>query len=723
MKETILTSAILILAILAVRQLFQSKVSRRLIYGIWLLVALRLLVPVQFGNFRFSALNPIAPVEQALTELSRNPVSGPSGEEVYTQIIQNYIQQDTSAFTPEVQEDIRHAVDSGAQTPEEIYQQITGEHSAQSLLTPEAQTMAEAAVDAAATALTVGDIATIIWLTGAAFMAVWFLVVNLKHNKQIREVAAPLPCEDSPIPVMVSPLVDSPCLAGLFRPVIYLTPDCASDEVTRRHVLVHELTHYKNKDHIWAFVRCVCLCVYWFHPLVWVAALVSHRDCELACDEGALKRLESGERLDYGKTLLRVVSQAASPTALLHTATSMNESKKQLTERVNYIVKKPKVWISAAICTVLACAVATGCAFAGAPTPAQITEPIISVESTAASVENVAANAPETVTADAAPIRASFQPMGGSGNFFYVPCKTAETNTYEAYPLGENILYVVDNTLTLIDMKTGKTAAQLPYKYPVWVQVIADCVVVEDVMTEMIDIYDSSLQHIKTYSCPALNALNTNWFMGADLKTYYYFMGEYDTLTDICALDLETGKEKVVAADLYQFAFLTFHVPDGLLYTYYDYVTGADRVAFLDLTNGTVTNAPAEGMFEMQSAKIGDVWLLDRGYAGEEVYSPYREYELYVGEHCTTLRERAVRLLEDQKHLVKISDGSMKLYDLEGNLLSACDTAPTNTDFSFGTFFWSESLNGYFVREESDYGNYRLYFWDISVPMTPLGLS
>ena len=136
----------------------------------------------------------------------------------------------------------------------------------------------------------------------------------------------------------------------------------------------------------------------------------------------------------------------------------MNESKKQLTERVNYIAKKPKVWISAAICTVLACAIATGCAFAGASAPAQITEPIASVESTAAPTENTETEAvetapAETVPTDLAPIKKNFLPMGGSENFFYVPCDAVEAGTGRVYPLGENLLYFFEKDLTLHNLQ------------------------------------------------------------------------------------------------------------------------------------------------------------------------------------------------------------------------------------------------------------------------------
>lgn len=220
------------------------------------------------------------------------------------------------------------------------------------------------------TAPTLGQIATAVWLAGVAVMAVWFAVVNLRHVRLLHKNREKLECE-SPIPVYLSEKVSSPCLVGFFKPMIYLTPASAVNEESRRHVLTHELTHYHHGDHIWALVRCVCLCVYWFNPLVWVAAWVSRRDCELACDEGALKRLGETERIAYGKTLLAVVSHTANPSNLLQTATAMTETMKQLKERVNFIVKKPKISLIAVISMVLICAIVAGCAAAGSTSAQQ----------------------------------------------------------------------------------------------------------------------------------------------------------------------------------------------------------------------------------------------------------------------------------------------------------------------------------------------------------------
>jgi hypothetical protein len=100
-----------------------------------------------------------------------------------------------------------------------------------------------------------------------------------------------------------------------------------------------------------------------------VAAILSKRDCELACDEGALKRLGEDQRIAYGKTLLDTVARTPSPHHLLETATSMNETKKQLKERVNFIVRKQKFYLILTVCVLLIIAVATACTFTGAPKP------------------------------------------------------------------------------------------------------------------------------------------------------------------------------------------------------------------------------------------------------------------------------------------------------------------------------------------------------------------
>lgn len=381
MKEVLITSSVLIGVILLLRRLLRGKVSQRLIYAAWALVVLRLLIPIQIGQLDFSLLTAARPVTQAVEQVTDRQVAGVTDQDAYRQVLQEYIDKDPSVFTPVVQGHIQSCVEI-EMSGEEIAEMIDKVYTQQEVFIPQVQPQVQQQVDATAAPVTVGQILTGIWMTGMAVMAVWFLIANLIFLRRAKKDS--VEAEFDGVRVRISPNVPTPCVVGLLRPVIYLTPAIAENEQGRRHVLAHEQVHLRHGDHIWALLRCICLCVYWFDPLVWIAAARSRRDCELACDESALKKLGDGERMAYGKTLLDVVSQSRNPAHLIHTATAMNESKKQLTERVKYIVKKPRNILIAAICLILVASIVTGCAFLGGnpgtsadPTdpPAQPTDP------------------------------------------------------------------------------------------------------------------------------------------------------------------------------------------------------------------------------------------------------------------------------------------------------------------------------------------------------------
>lgn len=432
MKEILITSSVLIAVILLTRWLFRGKVSQRLIYAAWLLVALRLLIPIQFGQSQYSVSTLTDTIEKQSVSIQQaqdamdQPISGPTREELYEQLLNEYIQHSTQPVTPEVQEQIK------AEAAEQI------------------------------TAPTTAEILTAVWIGGIAAMAVWFLLTNIRFLHRARKDAEVFPCE-APVRVRLSSHVSSPCLVGVFRPVIYLTPASVESPQSLNHILTHEITHLRHWDHIWSLVRCLCLCIYWFHPLVWVAAILSKRDCELACDESALKKLGDDERIAYGRTLLAIVTHANSPAYLFETATAMNETKKQLKERVNFIVKKPRNLLIAVIFLLLVTAIAVGCTFTGSnlteptsssPTPTEpnVTDPVV----TDPAVTDPTVTDPTTPPVTSNPIVTPPSPPSAA--------EQAALDTAEAliadYRLYNAVGVVCDYELVVQDMSQHLTAAQ-----------------------------------------------------------------------------------------------------------------------------------------------------------------------------------------------------------------------------------------------------------------------
>lgn len=195
---------------------------------------------------------------------------------------------------------------------------------------------------------TLGQLVILVWLAGAAAVGIWLVAANLSFQKLLKSSAEPFHCPQSPVPVWVSDQISAPCLYGLVHPMIYLTPECAADEEERIHVLTHELTHWRHKDPFWSFLRCLCLCVYWFHPLVWLAVQVSRQDSELACDEGALHRLGDAQRSAYGKTVVDLAASSVLKTGAQIICAPENE------------VPEPKAENRFAVPVLAACAVVLG---------------------------------------------------------------------------------------------------------------------------------------------------------------------------------------------------------------------------------------------------------------------------------------------------------------------------------------------------------------------------
>ena len=154
------------------------------------------------------------------------------------------------------------------------------------------------------------------------------------------------------MPVYVSHHVKSPCLFGL-NPAIYL-PHKNLDKDALRYALAHEETHYRHADHLWAYVRCLCLAIHWHNPFVWWAATLSRQDCEMACDESTLNRIGDEHRKAYGHTLIDMIECSVKPSDLLSCATTMSAGVSAIKERITMIAQKPKMLLSTLLIVVAA---------------------------------------------------------------------------------------------------------------------------------------------------------------------------------------------------------------------------------------------------------------------------------------------------------------------------------------------------------------------------------
>ena len=340
MKEILLTSSVLILALLALLRLFRRTISRRMQYALWLLVLMRLLVPLNVGTLAHNVLSAAAPVQAAVEKRLETPV-------LYT--------QDGAERRP------AQLVDGNAPQGEPLSPPADAAHSAPadeySLVTP------------AYRAVTLAEALTYVWYAGMLGVGMWFLVTNLRFARALRKARTPYSVEGCRYPVYLASALPSPCLFGVLRPAIYLNDAAAASPKTLRFVLAHEQTHARHLDPLWSLLRGLCLTVYWFDPLVWLAAVLSREDGELACDEGTLRALGADERTAYGKALLALVPVCDKPQNPLLGATTMTSGKRSLKERITRIAENRQAKTAAVFAAVALAALVCAVSFTGSSRP------------------------------------------------------------------------------------------------------------------------------------------------------------------------------------------------------------------------------------------------------------------------------------------------------------------------------------------------------------------
>lgn len=346
MKEILLTSSVLILALLALRCLFRRTISRRMQYALWLLVLMRLLVPLNVGTLAHNVLSAAAPVQAAVEKRLETPV-------LYT--------QDGAERRP------AQLVDGNAPQGEPLSPPADAAHSAPadeySIVTPTYRAVA------------LSEALTYVWYAGMLIVGAWFLFTNLRFARALRKARTPYSVEGCRYPVYLVSALPSPCLFGVLRPAIYLNNAAAASPELLRFVLAHEQTHARHLDPLWSLLRGLCLTVYWFDPLVWLAAVLSREDGELACDEGTLRALGADERTAYGKALLSLVPVCTKPQNPLLGATTMTGGKKSLKERVTRIAENRQAKTAAVFAAVALAALVCAVSFTGAPdTPPEVTQ-------------------------------------------------------------------------------------------------------------------------------------------------------------------------------------------------------------------------------------------------------------------------------------------------------------------------------------------------------------
>lgn len=333
MMQWIVSSSLLVFVLIMLRLLLRGRIKPKLQYALWGLALVRLLMPLSFGSAPISVGNAVAqaPLMQEIQQAEQ--------VEYFDYHLDGLA---TGYYSP---------APNLEQTPD-----AGGENE------PVTELFTHAEADRLTQLRAAKEFLLCVWVGGMVVMGVVFFVSNLVFALRLRKTRKLLTKDR--LPIYVTEAAETPCLFGIFRPAIYLTPAVAEEEHHRVYAVAHETTHYRHGDALWSVLRCLCLVVHWYNPLVWWAAVLSRADSEIACDESTIAVLGESQRADYGRVLIDMTCYKK--TDLFRAATTMTGSAKGLKERIKRIAKKPKMAIYTLIAVILVAVVAVGCTFTGA---------------------------------------------------------------------------------------------------------------------------------------------------------------------------------------------------------------------------------------------------------------------------------------------------------------------------------------------------------------------
>lgn len=367
--EILTTSSVLIVGILGLRKLTMGKISMGLRYGLWLLVAARLLMPLSLGTSPVSVMNLFPGI------LRESTTQRGAGRELFGQE-SNEPGEGEHAAMDMVTADAAPSGQNPAQEP-------AGQTETAVSVTDKTQSgsgVVTAAVEKAGTAYGKRDIwpqaVAGVWLLGALCVSGYLFWMRFRFARYLRRNRREIAGEELP-DIMEEKLarrgmrvyrvkgLPSPCLVGRR---IYIGGETPGGEQEMLHVLAHEYCHALHGDGFWAFLRCALAALWWFDPLVWAAAFAARQDSDLACDEAAVRLLGEEERFAYGRTLLALLQEGTGKAECPGMPLMFSGSARGVRERIVSLTEKSRgeaVVLAAVLSMVL---LLCGCAFTGAET-------------------------------------------------------------------------------------------------------------------------------------------------------------------------------------------------------------------------------------------------------------------------------------------------------------------------------------------------------------------
>lgn len=198
-------------------------------------------------------------------------------------------------------------------------------------------------------AITPMEIFFALWLAGAAVSMLRTVASTLRMKQLLKrwekqpsaetmDFYGEMAGEKRP-PLIICPALETPMAVGLFQTKIYL-PHEGYRPQEMEMIFRHELIHWRRRDLWYKLILLLARSLHWFNPLVWLLVKRANRDLEISCDGEAVQGKDAAYRKAYSLMILQVAEHSLQKQAAL--TTCFTDGKKALQERLVEILNGEK---------------------------------------------------------------------------------------------------------------------------------------------------------------------------------------------------------------------------------------------------------------------------------------------------------------------------------------------------------------------------------------------
>ena len=192
-----------------------------------------------------------------------------------------------------------------------------------------------------------------IWISIAIFFLIRFFIQYFSFYKNIKSLK---PIKDKKIEKIMSKIkgvkysniktkiyycIDSqsPFMIGFFSPCIFLTKS-DYDDGALYHMLLHEWTHFLNKDTWIKLLVQILTSIFWWNPFIYLLKKDLSQILEIKCDLKVTTNFSLSEKSTYLKNIISVIKDYRSSTSKFCLATYFGEmsGKEKIKQRFSLVL-------------------------------------------------------------------------------------------------------------------------------------------------------------------------------------------------------------------------------------------------------------------------------------------------------------------------------------------------------------------------------------------------